>query len=51
VFKGEILEHDPMAQDKKLAEADHGGGERRPRREDRGDRDRGDRRERREATA
>ena len=52
IFKGEILEHDPMAQDKKLAEADHGGGERRPRRDDRGDRpDRGDRRERREATA
>ena len=52
VFKGEILEHDPMAQDKRLAEADHGGGERRPRRDDRGDRpERGDRRERREATA
>ena len=52
VFKGEILEHDPMAQDKKLAESDHGGGERRPRRDDRGDRpERGDRRERREATA
>ncbi len=34
IFKGEILEHDPMAQDKKMAEADHGGGgERRPRRE------------------
>src|ERR1700742_3659995 len=33
VFKGEILEHDPMAQDKKMAEQDHhsnrGGGERR----------------------
>ncbi|HEY6573306.1 MAG TPA: 30S ribosomal protein S3 [Candidatus Eisenbacteria bacterium] len=29
VFKGEILEHDPMAQDKKLAEGDSG----RPRRE------------------
>jgi small subunit ribosomal protein S3 len=38
IFKGEILEHDPMAQDKKMAEQDHsGGGERRPRR----DRDRG----------
>jgi small subunit ribosomal protein S3 len=36
IFKGEILEHDPMAQDKKLAEADHSGG--RPRREHR-DRD------------
>src|ERR1700728_469468 len=36
VFKGEILEHDPMAQDKKMAEQDHGGGgggERRPRRD------------------
>src|SRR6202040_432441 len=30
IFKGEILEHDPMAQDKKLAEQDHaGGGDRR----------------------
>jgi small subunit ribosomal protein S3 len=36
IFKGEILEHDPMAQDKKLAEAEHSGG--RPRREPR-DRD------------
>ena len=35
IFKGEILEHDPMAQDKKLAEADHSGSgnERRPRRD------------------
>ena len=32
IFKGEILEHDPMAQDKKMAEADH-GGDRRPRRD------------------
>ncbi len=24
IFKGEILEHDPMAQDKKLAEGDSG---------------------------
>jgi small subunit ribosomal protein S3 len=34
IFKGEILEHDPMAQDKKQAEQDHshgGGGERRRR--------------------
>jgi len=23
IFKGEILEHDPMAQDKRAAEADH----------------------------
>ena len=36
VFKGEILAHDPMAQDKKLAEGQPAGGERgRP---DRGDR-------------
>jgi small subunit ribosomal protein S3 len=33
IFKGEILEHDPMAQDKKLAEADHSGSGARPRRE------------------
>jgi small subunit ribosomal protein S3 len=33
IFKGEILEHDPMAQDKKLADADHSGGGNRPRRE------------------
>jgi small subunit ribosomal protein S3 len=38
IFKGEILEHDPMAQDKKLAEADHSGSGNRPRREPR-DRD------------
>src|SRR4026209_2125831 len=25
IFKGEILEHDPMAQDKKMAEQDHSG--------------------------
>ena len=31
IFKGEILEHDPMAQDRRLAEAQEGGG--RPRRE------------------
>ena len=29
IFKGEILEHDPMAQDKKMAEGDQG----RPRRD------------------
>src|SRR3984893_440131 len=36
IFKGEILEHDPMAQDKKMAEQDHsgGGGERRRRERD-----------------
>ena len=34
IFKGEILEHDPMAQDKKLSEAqESGGGGRPPRRE------------------
>ena len=50
IFKGEILEHDPMAQDKRMAEAAGGGDhrdrdrdrERRPRRDDRG-RGRGDR--------
>ena len=31
IFKGEILEHDPMAQDKKMAEGDSGGS--RPRRD------------------
>ena len=36
IFKGEILAHDPMAQDKKLAEQDHGGG--RPPRRDRDER-------------
>ena len=36
IFKGEILEHDPMAQERKMAEADHGGGgERRRQREPR----------------
>ncbi len=34
IFKGEILEHDPMAQDKRLAEQHEGGG--RPRREQAG---------------
>jgi small subunit ribosomal protein S3 len=29
IFKGEILEHDPMAQDKKMAESESG----RPRRD------------------
>ena len=33
IFKGEILEHDPMAQDKRLAEQQESGG--RPRREPR----------------
>jgi len=35
IFKGEILEHDPMAQDKKLGEQDHGGGGERRQRRDR----------------
>jgi small subunit ribosomal protein S3 len=26
IFKGEILEHDPMAQDKRMAEGETGGG-------------------------
>src|SRR6202789_3765745 len=39
IFKGEILEHDPMAQDKRLAEADHSSTHR-PRREPREPRDR-----------
>ncbi len=52
IFKGEILEHDPMAQDKKLAESDHGAGERRGRRDsDRDHRDRDRDRRPREATA
>ncbi|MGJ4856336.1 30S ribosomal protein S3 [Labrys sp. KNU-23] len=33
IFKGEILEHDPMAQDKRLAEADTGRSSSRPRHE------------------
>ena len=33
IFKGEILEHDPMAQEKKQIEADHAGGPSRPRRD------------------
>jgi len=44
IFKGEILEHDPMAQDKKAHEPDHTPSAR-PRREGRDrDRERGDRR-------
>ncbi len=39
IFKGEILEHDPMAQDKRLAEAEAGPSSR-PQRRERGDRDR-----------
>ena len=33
MFKGEILEHDPMAQDKRLSEAQEGGGGRAQRRD------------------
>jgi small subunit ribosomal protein S3 len=43
IFKGEILEHDPMAQDKRMAEADHGGGGERRRRDGEGRRDRDNR--------
>jgi small subunit ribosomal protein S3 len=43
IFKGEIMEHDPMASEKKNADMQEGGGGR-PRRDDRGDR--GDRRDR-----
>lgn len=42
VFKGEIIEHDPMASDRKLTEMQESGAPR-PRRDD----DRGDRRDRR----
>ena len=48
IFKGEIIEHDPMASEKKNSELQESGGGGRPRREDRGDRDRGDRRDRRD---
>jgi len=46
IFKGEIIEHDPMASERKNTELQESGGAR-PRRD--GDRDRGERRERREA--
>ncbi|MGE4372697.1 MAG: 30S ribosomal protein S3 [Xanthobacter sp.] len=39
IFKGEILEHDPMAQEKRQAEAESGPSSR-PSRRDRGDRER-----------
>jgi small subunit ribosomal protein S3 len=35
IFKGEILEHDPMGSDKKFAELQEGGGSRPPRRDER----------------
>ncbi len=49
VFKGEILEHDPMASERRALEGNNDGssndrgGDRPRRRENRGDRDRGDR--------
>ncbi|MCX7899047.1 MAG: 30S ribosomal protein S3, partial [Methylocystis sp.] len=46
IFKGEILEHDPMAQDKKAAEQSSGGGDHHHDRDR--DRDRGGERRRRE---
>jgi small subunit ribosomal protein S3 len=42
IFKGEIMEHDPMASEKKNTELQESGGGGRPR----GDRDRGDRNDR-----
>jgi small subunit ribosomal protein S3 len=44
IFKGEIMEHDPMAAEKRAADLQESGGGGRPRRD--GDRDRGERRER-----
>lgn len=38
IFKGEILEHDPMAAERRAAEAQEGGGGGRRRDSDRGDR-------------
>jgi small subunit ribosomal protein S3 len=52
IFKGEIMEHDPMASEKKnteLQESGGGGRQRGDRDRDRGDRDRGERRDRRGA--
>lgn len=45
LYKGDIMEHDPMGHDKRLAEGggSAGGGGHRNDRDDRGDRDRGDR--------
>jgi small subunit ribosomal protein S3 len=48
IFRGEILEHDPMAQDKRLAEADSSGGGGRGERRERRDREPREHRERRE---
>jgi small subunit ribosomal protein S3 len=51
IFKGEILEHDPMAQDKRAAEQSSGGvtGEHGERERERGDRRRREPREPRDA--
>jgi ribosomal protein S3, bacterial type len=49
VFKGEILEHDPMASERKALEGGHDGDHGHGRRDDRGDR--GDRRRRRDDAA
>ena len=49
IYKGEIIEHDPMASERRALESQEGGGGDHRRREDRGDRgDRGDRRQRAE---
>jgi small subunit ribosomal protein S3 len=49
IFKGEILEHDPMAQDKRQAEQDHSSTHRQRREPRDRDRDHGREREHREA--
>jgi small subunit ribosomal protein S3 len=52
IFKGEVLEHDPMAQDKRWSqEASGPSSSERPERSDRGDRNRGPRRERNQKEA
>jgi len=43
IFKGEIIEHDPMASEKRLLEMQEGGGGERRRRDDRDRGERGDR--------
>jgi len=49
IFRGEILEHDPMAQDRRLAEADASGGGGRGERRERRDREPREHRDRRES--
>ncbi len=52
IFKGEVLEHDPMAQDKRWSqEASGPSSSERPERSDRGDRNRGPRRDRNQKEA